>query len=365
MAQRIRIGKFGEERTHWAFGDLRFVNVCVLLMVFVPLARPQNLAPVATYKLDLGNAKRCPDGLRFHWALAPDASLLITMWEPRHQWAILRLTGWETRTPKTELMKIPVSLPDVATGCPPNHDPLIDTDGHYLVVRSPEINIGENQSDRQKWEAVASVIDLRTFTVASTVTVFGGLAGGGHLFFGDGGALMLHTLSKFESPLPFAVTVLALPTLDRVASCDYDQPPGGGVIKAGDSCPAVIQAAHLSGIQDLGDLPIVSERIKHLAGPDCDYEALAPGRDLALYRCGKEHFGDPYGDFGIIFWHALKVLSTSDGKTILSFPLRFNDRTSSGVFAHKNGRSYLILRRGSRLLTYQIPAEVTPHSSQR
>jgi hypothetical protein len=330
-------------------------SAAIFVMLLISVAHPQNLAPVSNYKLDLRDAMKCPDGLRFHWAMAPDASLLITMWDPRHEFTVLRLTSWETRKPKIELIKIAVNLPDFATGCPPDRDPIIDPEGHYLVVRSPEVNIGENGSDKQKWEAALSVVDLRAFRVVSTTTVFGGLAGGGHLFFSKGGGLMLHTTAKLGSALPFAVTVFALPALIPVATCDYEQlPAGSGVTKTSESCPAVMGAAHLASIQELGDLPLVDDRINRLAGPDCDFEAIAPQKDVALYRCGKEHFGDPYGDFGIMFWHALKILSTSDGMAILSLPLNFYDSTSSGLFAYNNGQNYLITRHGSRLNAYPI-----------
>ncbi len=350
-------------------GRIQAAHAFAFMVLLVPFGHSQTPAPVATLKVHLGDAIKGRDGLRFHWAVAPDASLLITMWAPAHQWTILRLTRWETRTPGVESMKIPVNLPEFATAAP-SHDPLISPDGKYLVLRSPEVNIGENDSDKQRWEAVVSVIDLRTFKVAQTVTAVGGLAGG-HLFFSKSGALLLHTISYLGSTLPFAVTALALPSLDRLASCNYGSKidphshRSSEVNQTSDSCPAVMGAAHLSGIQQLGDPEGIDERVSNLAGPGCWYPELAPTGDLALYRCGKEHFSDPYGDFGITFWHALKVLSTSDGKTIFSLPLRFNDSTSSGLFAYKNGRNYLIVRHGSRLRTYEIPAVDANHPESR
>jgi hypothetical protein len=174
---------------------------------------------------------------------------------------------------------------------------------------------------------------------------------------------MLHTISYVGSHLPFAVTALALPSLDPLASCDYNckvdshSHQSSEVNQTSDSCASVMEAAHLSGVQELGDPDGIDERVRNLAGSGCWYPELAPTRDLALYRCGKEHFSDPSGDFGITFWHALKVLSTNNGRTILSLPLRFNDSTSSGIFAYKNGREYLIVRRGSKLSTYEIPSD--------
>lgn len=325
-----------------------------LLMFPMPLAYSQDARPVASYKLDTRSAIKSQDGLLFHWAIAPDTSLLVAMWEVPHQWKILRLREWDTHTPKIESISIPVNLPNVELGFPPENAPLISPDGNYLVVRSPEINVGENESDKQRWETVVSVIDLKSFTVASNVTAFGGLAGG-HLFFGNGGALMLHGISEMGSPLPFKVAVFALPSLDRIASCNYEATQSSVVTKTGDSCPALMEAAHLSSIQDLGDRPTADERVKHLAGAECDFERIAPAADLALYRCGKEHFAGQSGEgFSITFWHALKVLNTSDGKTVLSLPLRFNDSHSSGLFAQKKDQNYLIVHYGRKLQTYQI-----------
>jgi hypothetical protein len=350
------------------------VVLLVPFMLFAWFVHAQSPAPVATYRVNARNALKGWGGLRFQWATAPDQSLLITMWEPNDQWTILRLTGWETRKPKVETLTVPVTLPDYGVGSPSLRDPLVDPAGKYLVIRSPEINIGENGSDKQKWEAVLAVIDLRSFTLAKTVTAIGGLAGGG-LYFSKGGTLMLATMARLGGPFTLAVTALALPTLDRIVSCEYnvkfpresqeEGPANIEISKASESCPALMEAAHLTSIDELANRTAGDERTKNLAGPDCEFQESNRAKDLALYRCGKEHFTDPYGDFGITFWHALKVLSVPDGTPALSLSLRFYDDKSSGLFAVANGHDYLIVRRGLKLSTYRLPDSVAVKRAMR
>lgn len=340
------------------------VALLVPFMLFAWFAYAQSPAPVATYKVNARNALKGWGGPRFQWATGPDQSLLITMWEPNDQCTILRLTGWETRKPKVETLTVPVILPAHGVGSPSLREPLVDPAGKYLVIRSPEINLGENESDKQKWEAVLAVIDLRSFTLTKTVTAIGGLAGGG-LYFSKGGTLMLDTMARLGGPFTLAVTALALPTLDQIGSCEYnvkfprgsqeEWPPNSEITKASESCPAVMEAAHLTSIDELANRPAEDERTKNLAGPDCQFQESNRAKDLALYRCGKEHFTDPSGDFGITFWHALKVLSVPDGNSTLSLSLRFYDDKSSGLFAVSNGHDYLIVQRGLKLSTYRLP----------
>lgn len=342
-------------------------HILALSLPFASLANAQSPAPVATYKLHARNALKGWGGLPFQWAIAPNGSLLIVTWEPHDQWTVLRLTGWETRKPKVETLRFQVTLHDRGQNSPSLRDPLVDPAGKYLVIRSPETNIGENESDKQKWEAALSVIDLHSFTLAKTVTAIGGMAGG-DLHFSKSGTLMLGTMARLGGPFALAVTALALPTLDRIATCEYDIEFTQGsqegwqkhqeITKASESCPMVIEAAHPTSIDELVNRPAKERRTTHLAGPDCEFHESNRAEDMALYRCYKEHFTDPYGDFGITFWHALKVFSVPEGKTILSLPLRFYDDKSSGLFAQADGHDYLIVRHGLKLLTYRLPDSV-------
>jgi hypothetical protein len=179
------------------------------------------------------------------------------------------------------------------------------------------------------------------------------------LLMEEGGVLILETFRV--ATLPYQATAVTLPNLEPIAKCDYairipnsGRGPGTEIAKTADNCSGFLAAAHLSNIQELALSPGDS-RFSGLAGPECDQELMNRENTRALYRCGKEYFGDPYGDFGITFWHALKVLSVPDGKPLLSVPLHFYDSTSSGLFAHGNEGEYLLVRHGLKIEAYRLP----------
>jgi hypothetical protein len=95
-----------------------------------------------------------------------------------------------------------------------------------------------------------------------------------------------------------------------------------------------------------------------LAGPDCGQEQLSKAKNLALYRCGKEHFASG-GDTGLIIWHDLKVLSIPKGTQMLSVRIPrlegFFSRRSSAMFAQAGGEDYLIVGHALKLKIYLIP----------
>jgi hypothetical protein len=337
----------------------------IALILALPLAsflQAQDPTPVASWKLHAQNVLKGRDGLPFRWTVAPDNSILVAASAPQGQWTIIRLTNWETGTPRAETMTFPAKLPDSQAGITISDDPLVDPAGRYVVIRSAEVNLGENDSTKTKWEALLAVVDLHTFTLAATVTGIGALAGD-HLFFSRSGTLMLDTTANLGDPFTLAVTVIALPTLDRGETCEYnvrqnpqtEWPAAFEVTTTSSSCPAVMQVAHLSTPQELTYHPAGDQETRQLAGRDCEFLQLSRAQDLALYRCGRDLINDPDGFFGMTVWYALRVLSVPDGKTVFSLPLWFYDSKSSGLFARTNGHNYLVVRHGARLQTYRLP----------
>jgi hypothetical protein len=301
------------------------------------------------------------DGLPFEWVLAPDNSVLISLGYPDGNWSIKRITHWETPKPDEETRTFADDFPD-----PVWNDvgkPIINPTGRYLVIR-PGYRRKLDASGKQISESMVAVVDLLTFTLAKTSSDIAF----GDLYFNKDGALMLLTMhgpGLFE----YTLTALSLPELAPIATCDYnvqdrglDPKTGlfGPVPPASESCPSLLSVAHVSKVRELPSYekhrlePDHDTRFEGLAGPHCFDVELNSAKSLALYRCGTELFGYPSGDFGIMFWKSLKVLSVPDGKTILSLPLNFHDDKTWGLFAQARGYDYLVVRHGLKLKTYRL-----------
>ena len=327
------------------------------------VAPAQPAKPVATYKLDLNHTLSGYDGHHFGWAAAPDGSLIITTWRPHHQWAFSRLSGLESGKPHLQTIQLFMALPEPhpqkRVG-PPN--PLVDPTGHYLILRSPPINVGENGSNLQNWQATIAIVDLNTFTLAHSSNVTHDFEVGS-LFFSHNGTLLLDATTSGGGR---SLTTLALPSLDRLAVCKYgtkiqtgaaddEWPPDFTVTQKTPSCDQVVKTADAPDLKQLLDRYGPEKPLRYLAGNDCWFQERSTTASLALYRCGKEHLVDKNGAFAMTFWYALKVISTTNGDTLLTLPLHALDGESSGLFDEVHGTSYLIVRHSDKLSMYQLP----------
>lgn len=342
---------------------LALAGFCILTIGVLPLTAVTQDRPVATYRIREGKVLKGREGESVRIAVPPDNSLLVALREPGGQGKILRLTRWETRKPSVATINYRNTVLDRDDGVPSLDPILVDPSGRYAVIRSDEVNVGENGSDLQKWEVVVAVVDLQDFTMAVRKIANGGLADGG-LYFGRGGALTLDTMAKTGSDFEFAARALSLPDLTTTATCEYNTqsepnpkgvwPAPNRVERTSDMCPAFMETAHLSDIQDLLYRPRPDQKVEDLEGVGCDYLESSRARDLELYRCGKEHLNDSAGDFGIMFWHTLRVISVPDERVVLSLPLHLFDDKTVGVFAQAGGHDYLIKCHGTRIATYRL-----------
>jgi hypothetical protein len=124
----------------------------------------------------------------------------------------------------------------------------------------------------------------------------------------------------------------------------------------GPTCRAFLLAVHLSSIDELSSLDSVPPTgLSDDPDPNryCTEEDRTQNR--VLIRCGKVHFADREGDFFMVFWKTLAVLSLPDGKLMFSVPLGWNDTESSGLLARVDGSEYVIVRHGLKIRTYHIP----------
>jgi hypothetical protein len=345
----------------------KIVPILINMMALPSPALAQAQKPIATYTFDLSHTLSGYDGNHFGWAAAPDGSLIITTWRPHHQWAVSRLSGLESGKPHLQTIQLSMTLPEPhpekRVG-PPN--PLVDPTGHYVILRSPPINVGDNGSNLQNWQATIAIVDLNTFTLAHSSKVTHGFEDGS-LFFSQNGALLLDATASGGGR---SLTTLALPSLDRLAVCEYrtknqtgaaddEWPPDFTVTEKTPSCDQVVSIADAPNLKQLLDRYSPEKPMRHLAGNDCEFQQVSATQLTALYRCGKDHLAGEDGAL-LTFWYALKVISLPGAKTILTIPLHFYDSESSGLFHQVDGQQYLTVRHGNKLSMYQVPVTLTP-----
>jgi hypothetical protein len=336
----------------------------VLVAVLAISGQSQSATPVATYEIH-SKILESSGAEPFQWALAPDNSLLIALGQKDGQWVLRRLTRWDTPTPKEEVlpvaMVVPVGKEEVYL-----RDLTVDPGGKYLVLRVAIFHPAPKGP--QRTEAVVAIVDLHTFTLAYQVRTYDAIAGGVLHFAADGMLIQDHS-DAYGSQFGYHVNAVGLPGLDPLASCDYNMKygpvspvtnrnPARTITGVSESCAALLTLTHASTVADLVIDRPSDTGFQGLAGPDCDREQLSKAKNLALYRCGKEHFASG-GDGGLIIWHDLRVLSIPKGTEMLSvripkFEGFFSLRTSA-MFAETGGEDYLITRHALRLKIYLIP----------
>ena len=346
--------------------EFRFALTAPLLTAYVLTAaaqaapsdsgpQRQSPVPIATYEVHAPDALKDDFGVEFQWSLAPDNSILISFGKQNGQWVVQRLKDWKTQTSQEETIVFPFHKPErhYLSG-----EPIVSPSGDYLII-CPGKYKKLDASGNTEWAEEIAVIDLRTFRLASLVQREGEIETDA-LFFDKEGVLM-RISNRHQN-----ATALSLPELKPIAECSNgdgrDQFPSrkessNTGLPDRDSCSALLSMAHVSTLLELQrNHPDNPRSSKAVGGPDCSCEARSEKRSLELDRCGKTHFADSDdGVFNTTFWHALKVLSIPDGKTVFSLPLHFYEGTASGLFAQANDHEYLVVRRGLKLLVYLLP----------
>jgi hypothetical protein len=349
------------------------VHFAVLVLSLALCGQAQKPAPTTTYTLHTQEVIKDSNGTTFHWALAPDNSLLILLWQKDGQLTLKRVSSWQTKAPREETLTFAGALPNSDTNIFP--ELILVPGGKFLVIRLRMYHYKLEASGARKRESVVAVVDLSTFSVLSRVHTTDSYLVDGELKLNNHGILMLNNMQFIPQPgkkyfrgtETFAVdaTAISVPDMRPTATCRYNMvygpeftPTGGWkriVMDASDTCPALLEVAHVSAIADLPGSDPIDSSYKNLAGPHCSRENLNKAETLALYRCGNPHLTDSDGVFDFTTSRALKVLSIPDGKIMLSVPLRFNDNTTSGLLAQADGHDYLIVLNGIKLETYQMP----------
>jgi hypothetical protein len=351
------------------FARMTFV---VLAFSLVLPGQAQKPVPTTSYALHTQKVIKYFFDPSFHLTLAPDNSLLSLLWQEDGQLTLKRVSSWQTKAPREESLTF--------AGAPPNSDTNIVPElilipgGKFLIIRLWMVHLKLDASGVRKREAVVAVVDLSTFSVLSRVLTTDSYLVDGGLYLNNHGILVSMNYMQ-HIPRPgktypsgtFGVdaTAISVPDMQPTATCRYNMAYGTKdtqtgesqriVMDASDTCPDLLEVAHVSAIDDLPGSEPIDLRYKGLAGSHCSRENLNKAETLALYRCGIPHLTGGDGDFSFETSRALKVLSIPDGKTMLSVPLRFNDYTTSGLFAQTDGHDFLVVLNGTKLETYRLP----------
>jgi hypothetical protein len=347
------------------------VPFAVLVLSLAITSQAQKPVPTSTYTLHTQKVIKDSNGTTFHWALAPDNSLLILLWQEDGQLTLERVSSWQTKAPRDETLTFTGALPNSDTNIFP--ELILVPDGKFLVIRLWMVHHKLDASGARKREAVVAVVDLTTFSVLSRVLTTESYLVDGGLYLNNHGILMSMNYMQLN-PQPgktypsgtFGVdaTAISVPDVRPIATCRYNMAYGPKdtqtgesqriVMDASETCPTLLEVAHVSAIDDLPGNGPIELKYKDLAGSHCSRENLNKAETLALYRCGIPHLTGGDGDFSFETSRALKVLSIPDGKTMLSVPLRFYDYTTSGLFAQADGHDYLIVLNGTKLEAYRL-----------
>lgn len=337
----------------------RFCLLALLMVTWnrVLTAGAQSPAIVATYTIHADGAIKEPGGHEFVWKVAPDNSLIVLIAQSNGRWTIKRLIDWQTQTPKEQTSTFSDPLPSrERNSFVWFDDPLIDSEGKYILVhRRTDLKNVPPMGD-PNGAALVAVLELSALSLVHKAQ---GLELRGDYQFTPQGSLLRFSW-RVDSRFLHEVTALTFPGLDLIASCQYNEtfaPPVSLAYleREGSSCPAFLRSVHLSSLDDLSSHSVPPLSLQDLPGPNRYCAQLSRTGHEALFRCGDVHFADRAGDFFIVFWKALAILSVPEGRVLVSLPLRWNDSESSGVFAQADGTGYLIVRRGFELRTYRVP----------
>ena len=353
---------FGKSRTSGWTNRICLLPLVLFAWNTVRAVSAESPAPVATFRIHADGVIKEPGGHNFVLKMAPDKSLIVLIAQSHGRWTIKRLTEWQTQAPKEQSSTFSDAIPDrERNSFVWFDDPLIDPEGKYVIVHRHTDLENPPSMGVPDGTALVAVLELQTLKLVHKAQALD--LRGTYLFAPQG--MLLRVSWRNDGHFLHEVAALAVPELEFIASCDYNDKSVSPVSTAyleGESsgCPAFLRFAHLSSWEDLSSLkrldssPAPTLQSQDVPGKDRYCAQLSGTDQQALFRCGNVHFDLGDGVF-IVFWKALAVLSIPEGKVLLSLPLHWSDSESSGLFARVNGTGYLIVRHGFELQTYRLP----------
>jgi hypothetical protein len=348
----------------------------VLIGLLSDLSLAQTPVPTEVYTLHAKEERRNGFSLIEQIALPSsvvlldrEQSLLILVPQADGVWALKRLRGWDTKTPREDTIEV-TGDKGQGTRVSIDTDLNLSSDGRYLLVRI-NYRSGAIEATERHRSAVVVLIYMSSFTLISRQVTTDPLLADSLWSFDENNDLITTGLERRLTEVgPSSRTVtdhylaaaLEMPTLLARDRCEYDsvmklQSGGTGwtkprIANASDGCAVLVSRADVNSVEALPG-PHKTERLNFALG--CQELDVDEKLHLALADCreGKSH-GD--GMFVTTSAHTANVFSTATKQTVLTIPLSHDWTGMTGLFASVGSGNYVILvKKGIHVEVYRMP----------
>jgi hypothetical protein len=301
-----------------------------------------------------------------------DNALLVLIPQTEEEWALKRLSGWDTSHPQEQTLTIKGS-PHSSRDLSVTTDMVLNPSGAYLLLRI-DSRLGSIDSPNRIREAVVYVIELHSFTILSRRVTTDPLFASSEWRFSKDDQLVskgIATRNSAKTAFGNSVTdsynaaALTMPDLALATSCHYDQvielrADSSGWTKptvrnVSDGCTPLLASAGVSSLEDLpGHDEEIFKDFSKLAASGCHIQSVNREKALVVLECRTGHsYMD--GEISTTKSREIAVVTIPDGKSVFSLPLPHNWKAIPGVVTVANGQNNLVLLRdGIQLETYPL-----------
>jgi hypothetical protein len=349
-----------------------------VLTVVSNFATAQTLKTSSTYIL---HAAKQSHGATL-MSLTPDQALITLLGEREGEWSLKRITGWSGSAPREETLKLSGFPSDHVWGWGDYLDAglLISPDGRYAIARLQTNAPGMLSAVRKNTEALVYVVDLKRFSLLSTIDTTDPLLAGSVWRFAANG-LLITTIGAAENPKDPGYSIFERaaifrpPSLHPETVCTY-RTHFGPVLQTrqgltrnssngdiSESCSVLLKSANVNALDSLFPLNAVASRISkqldfHPSGftymgvNTCSMVDIGLGERLALYECAGGHptWHDSVKTTSLSYF----VLSVPQARVLGIVPME-PEKTSAARLSSMDGKDYLlIMRKKVELSIYPI-----------
>jgi hypothetical protein len=348
---------------------LRFL-ASVMLVSFSSALGAQGKAtdPSPTYKLMLTPKH---SGMGTYFAVSCSESLLFFIGDKAGTWDLMRVSDWDTPSPKKEKLQLKGPTREEIEGARFGQSTFFLTnDGQFAITRVERDAPSMASSVRRNSQAVINVIDLRNYSIISTLSTADQLLAGGFWQpFEEHSILAAYGANdKDASGNTFSresVGLLELPTMDVSNECQYllhygeiKQNEQGGLSREtsisdmSSGCTEIMHKTNASKPEDIQKFKTVSNAVKELKFQPPEFSGGSPAwhgcslieerteDKLALFDCGNGH--QTWYDKAKTDLRAYFAVDVTTGTALL----RVSVNPSKSALAHltkHEGKSWLVL----------------------
>ena len=326
--------------------------------------------PVLTYTLHANSqrhgaytAKPATNAHSDELDLLPDNSLLELIPQGNQKWVLKRLFDWDKPKPREESLWIETGRSE-ESDVRFTAELLISPAATYAFAVIQSANGNTRVIDTHP-QVVVSVVDLRTFQLTKRLVTTEDLFQGSWRFAPSGKLLLrrehVHGYWDRNTPidpqeLRWEFTVLELPSLNRIAGCQY-QDGKSGIQDANKRCADVLAAANIPTVAwfDAPDAPTGESSVRDRLGtiPECRFGGASPDGRYGYYDCSTSK---------LTMWDTIRttsrrilVLETENRQPVIDMPLPTSPDIAFALVEIR-GQNYLILlREAVKFQAYRLP----------